>query len=220
MALYGGDTEKKTRFSLVDIYPRGTASAGNDPLQTGSGGSVPLVIKVPTTQSVDAIELQLANKTIMPNGGNPVLWSVDLNGNQGYLGGVNGAGQKAVQVLLTAAQITTLHSVPVSLVAAPAAGFVIAVDAMTFSFKYGTLQFTGGGVVSPVYHGATTNLLSGGVAAATIQAAASAVVALGGPASALALTTATGVDLYSTVADFAAGDSTALVTLWYSVLAI
>lgn len=123
-------------------------------------------------------------------------------------------------VALSAAQITTLNSVPVALIAAPGAGKVIMVDAMMFQFKYGTVQFTGGGAVSPVYHGATTNLLGGSVAAATIQAAANANISAGAPAAALALTTNAGVDLRAATADFAAGDSTAFVTIWYSVITL
>jgi hypothetical protein len=125
------------------------------------------------------------------------------------------------RVALTAAQITTLHSVPVSLVAAPGAGYTLVFEWLTLQFTYGSVQFTGGGVVMPVYHGATTDLsVTGGVAAATIQAAANAhyFVKANPAAGGLALTTNVGIDLYAATADFAAGNSTAVVELAYSVI--
>jgi len=122
------------------------------------------------------------------------------------------------RVPLTAAQITTLHSAPVSLVSAPGAGKAVIFHWLTFQFTFGTTQFTGGGAVTPVYHGATTDL-SGttGVAAATITGAASATKLLPTVAQA-GITANAGVDLLAATADFAAGDSTAVVTISYSVV--
>ena len=60
--------------------------------------------------------------------------------------------------------------------------------------------------------------IAGSVAAATIQAAANATISCGAEATALSLTANTGVDLYAGTADFAAGDSTAVVYLQYSVI--
>lgn len=118
---------------------------------------------------------------------------------------------------LTAADITTLHSAPLALVAAPGANKAILVTGAIIQFRYGTVQFTGGGAISFVYHGATVNLLSGALAAATVQAAASATVSPGGPAAALVMTPNVGIDLLAATADFAAGDSTAVVVLFYTV---
>lgn len=210
MSLQPSSTPKRTRFRLVEIAPRGTEGAGNE-TSVGSGGDVPFNILVPSTQSVDAFEITT------PTG--VVLFAIDQNGNV-KKGGVTAVSGQVTQVALTAAQITTLHSAPVSLVAAPGAGKAILVHGTTVQFKYGTTQFTGGGAVNPVYHGATTNLLSGSVAAATIQAAASATVSCGAEAAALALSSNTGVDLYAGTADFAAGDSTAIVTIWYDVITL
>jgi hypothetical protein len=125
-----------------------------------------------------------------------------------------------VRVPLTAAQILTLNTVPVSLVAAPGAGIALQVDAMVFEFTYNPVQFTGGGLVGPVYHGQTTNHLSGGVAAATILAAANAYVSLGPPITAFPLIANTGIDLYAATGNFAAGNSTAVVKLWYSQITL
>ena len=125
------------------------------------------------------------------------------------------------RVALTAAQIITLHSVPVSLVPAPGVGFTLVYDWMTVQMIYGSVQFTGGGVVMPVYHGATTDLTTtGGIAAATVQAAASFhnLLSRAPAAGGLALTTNVGLDLYAATADFAAGNSTMVIELAYSVI--
>lgn len=126
--------------------------------------------------------------------------------------------RKSITVALTAAQIIALHSAPVTIIPAPATGKAVFVESCIVSYSYGTVQMTGGGAVNPVYHGATTNLLSGSVAAATIQAAASAVVSCGAPVAALTLTPATAVDLYAASADFAAGDGTATVNMQYTIV--
>lgn len=176
---------------------------------SNAANKVPVVIQGAASQTSDLLGVYDSSQ-------NP-LFSIDAAGGAVQAKNVS---QRVVQVTLTAAQIITLHSVPVALVAAPAAGLVILPTALVFQFKYGTVQMTGGGVVGPVFHGATTNLLGGGVAAATIQAAANAIISAGGPATAQALTSATGIDLYAATADFAAGDSTAIVTLSYDLITL
>jgi hypothetical protein len=207
-ALSPSSTPARTRFRLVEIAPRGTEGDGHEQ-SIGSGTTVPFDILVPSTQSVNAFQVQT------PSGG--ILYAVDQSGNVIQSGAVN-AKQCVLRVALTAAQITTLHSVGIPLIAAQGAGTAIAVDAMTFQFVYGTVQFTGGGAVNPVYAGATANLLGGSVAAATIQAAANALISAGAPAAALSLSLNTGVSLYAATADFAAGNSTAIVTVWFTIL--
>lgn len=193
---------------------RGAGSLGHDPLTVGAGADVGFAVQIPSGQTANAMTIEKPDGT--------VIWAVDANGNVAS-GGVTKLVSKRVQVALTAAQIITLHSVPVALVAAPAAGIALVFKQLIFQFTYGTIQFTGGGVVMPVYHGATADLtLTGGVAAATIQAAVNALVLLRADPAAggLAITSATGLDLYAATADFAAGDSTAIVTLDYDVLTL
>lgn len=133
--------------------------------------------------------------------------------------GIGPIEERTARIALSAAQLITLHSVPVSLVPAPGAGRVIIFEELLFDFKYGSVQFTGGGVVGPVYHGQTTGLSVGTVAAATLQAAASALAHLAQQASATGLTVLdnTGLDLYAATADFAAGNSTAIVIVNYAI---
>ena len=200
-----------TRFNRLLVRVKATE---RDTADFGDyAGKQLMVIQLPPGQTANALEVQDSTGNV--SGLGKVLFSVDQNGNFTQ-GGVVTAKQLVTQVTLTAAQITTLHSVPVALVAAPGAGIALMADAFLFQFKYGTVQFTGGGAVNPVYHGATTNHLAGSVAAATIQAAANATISAGALATAFALSANTGIDLYAASADFAAGDSTAICTLWYT----
>jgi hypothetical protein len=207
-ALSPSSTPARTRFRLVEIAPRGTEGDGNEQ-SIGSGTTVPFDILVPSAQSVNAFQIQT------PAGG--ILYAVDQLGNVIQSGAMN-AKQCVKRIALTAAQLTTLHSVPVNLVPAPGAGLALVLDSATLQFTYGTVQFTGGGAVNPVYHGLTTALLSGAFAAATITGAANALISAGSAAAALAVTANLGIDLLATGADFAAGNSTAIVTVWYTIL--
>lgn len=133
--------------------------------------------------------------------------------------GIGPIEERTARVALTAAQLTTLHSVPVSLVPAPGAGRVLIFEELIFDFKYNSVQFTGGGVVEPVYHGQTTGLSVGTVAAATVTGSANALVHLAQQASTTGLSVLdnTGLDLYAATADFAAGNSTAIVIVNYAI---
>jgi|SRR5947209_14234888 len=193
---------------------RGAASKGHEAQTVGAGADVGLSIQIPTGQTANAFTIEKPDGT--------VIYSVDANGNVASSSTTKVVSKK-VRVPLTAAQITTLNSVPVSLVAAPGAGIALVFKQMIFQFIYGTVQFTGGGVVKPVYHGATTDLtVTGGVAAATIQAAAPVTLFLRADPAAggLAITTNAGLDLTAATADFAAGDSTAVVTIDYDVITL
>jgi hypothetical protein len=135
-------------------------------------------------------------------------------GKVSFIGGQ--ATDYVAQFTLTAADITTLKSVPLQLIKAPGVGRAIMVRLGTFQFKFGTVQFTGGGLVSLVYHGATGNLLSGAVPAAVVNAGVDAVVSFGSAGAATILTPNTGVDLTAATGDFAAGDGKAVVTVWWT----
>lgn len=199
-----------TKFTalLLKARQRFAGEAGDNTIT-----KTPLTVQAANGQTANLVEVCDSN-----NNSAAVLLAVDAAG--GLVQGSGLVSQRVVRVALTAAQITTLHSVPVQLLAAPGAGFAILPTAMAFEFTYGTVQFTGGGAVNPVYHGQTTNHLGGSVAAATIQAAANAYISCGAPAAALALLANTGVDLYAATADFAAGDSTAVVKLSYDLITL
>jgi hypothetical protein len=125
---------------------------------------------------------------------------------------------------LTAAQLTTLYSAPVAVIPAPYSTQIILVSQILFQFKYpasGGVQFTGGGAVTFPYHGTSTNVHSGsGIAATVLQAAANSLTLLPPPSANLVLTAdpGLGVDISAASADFAAGNATAIVTLYYSIV--
>jgi hypothetical protein len=202
----GNNPRNYTRFTLAFLKARYRSLVGD----SNAANKVPLLIQGAPSQTANLVEIYDSSK----NG----LFAIGPDGGI-ISGGVQLVAQKVAQVALTAAQIITGNSVPVPLVAAPGAGLVLVAKACYYQFKYGTTQMTTStGVTSPVYHGATTNLLSGSVAATTIKAAASSFTSMGGPAASLACSVNTGIDLLTASADFAAGDSTAIVTLFYDVV--
>lgn len=114
-------------------------------------------------------------------------------------------------VSLSAANITSLNTVPVDCVAAPGAGRVLVVQEVALAFDYGTVQFTGGGVVTVNYAGGAAAINS--IAAAVIQAAADSYTSRKGiDVTAVANTK---LVVQAATADFAAGDSTAKLYIWY-----
>lgn len=201
-----------TRFGRLLVRPRITGRDTGD--QGEYAGEQVLVVQMPLGQTANIVEIQDSTGSNSAQG--KVLFSIDANGNFTQ-GGVVSAKQLVAQVTLSAAQLTTLHSAPPSIVAAPGAGLAVILDALLFQFKFGTTQFTNGGAVSAVYHGASTNLLSGSIAQATVQGGVNATISAGSLAAALAVSTNTGIDLLAAGADFAGGgDSTAIVTAWYT----
>lgn len=203
-----GNPRNYTRLTSLFAKARYRTNVGD----SNAAGKLLMLIQAVSGQTADLIGAFDSSK-------NP-LFSFDASG--GLVQGSGNVSQRIVQVTLSAAQITTLHSAPVALIAAPGASKALIVTGFVFQFKYGTVQFTGGGVVNPVYHSATTSLTAGGVAAATIQAAANYTGYSPGAAgaTALAISSNTGVDLYAATADFAAGDSTAIVTVSYDVITL
>lgn len=131
--------------------------------------------------------------------------------------------QQVAQVSLTAAQLMAMFATPQSVLPAPGAGKVLIVDAITFQFKHGATQFTGGGAISFVYHGTAVTPHTGTVAAATVTAAADDVQYLGpNVTAAIDLQSAInlGLDIKVATAAFATGNGMAIVTVWYSILTL
>jgi hypothetical protein len=81
------------------------------------------------------------------------------------------------------------------------------------------VQYTGGGVVEPVYHGTTVSLSVGAIPAAILTAAASSLTHLAQQASATGITAVDGggIDLYAATGNFAAGNGTAIVIVNYAI---
>jgi hypothetical protein len=123
-------------------------------------------------------------------------------------------------VSLTAAQIKLLKTTPVQVLAAPGANTAVIPIAAILNFIAGGTQMTSGGAVSLVDHGTHTNVLAGSVPAATIQSASSSATHLGQQAGAngLARPANTAIDIEAATADFATGNGTAVVHLWYCLI--
>jgi len=157
------------------------------------------------TGTVNLIGVNSSDQVLLPNGAVTPTGSVGLS----------------AIVSLTAAQIITLHSVPVALLAAPGAGKALVVESLVFEMTTTATVFTGGGVVAPVYHGATAALTANTIPATVVTAVAGTsytTLSLGAPANGLTMTANTGVDLYAATADYAAGTGTAKVIVSYRIV--
>lgn len=167
------------------------------------------------SQALGMIRVNSSDQVELPNGAFiPAGFSINT---------ATGTVGLSATVTLTAAQIITLHSVPVVLIAAPGAGKALVVNQLVFEMTTTATQFTGGGVVGPVYHGATTVITGNTVPAATVTTTAGSsntLLSLGAVANGLVLSSNTGVDLYAGTADFAVGTGTAKVIVFYSVITL
>ncbi|MBZ5578250.1 MAG: hypothetical protein LAP40_16935 [Acidobacteriia bacterium] len=202
-----GTARNLTRLTQLLLKARYRTSVGD----SNAANKTPLIIQGASGQTANLLEVYDSSKNL--------LYAVDPSGNV-VKSGVSKVTAYRKQVALTAAQIISLHSAPVALVAAPAAGIALFCRSLLFQLIYGAAQFANGGAVTPVYHGATTSLLAGTIPQATIQAAANSTTSAGAETSGLALTSATGIDLYAAGADFITGDSTAIVTIEYDAITL
>lgn len=129
---------------------------------------------------------------------------------------------KKATVTVTANQIKALNASPKTLIAAPSAGETLIVERVLFRFNWGTTQYTGGSALSVLYAGGSTNLMAGTLAASFITGPTAAVTSdaiLAGLGTQLAAPQETAVTLKAAAAEFAAGDSTLEVQIWYRVAA-
>lgn len=127
--------------------------------------------------------------------------------------------QKAV-VTLSTANITGMNGTPVSILPAPGARMVILVDSIHLQTNPGATQFTGGGAVTLQYHGTTTDPHSSNIPAATINSATASNNLLPPPTAVVQVPTNTGIDITNATAAFATGNGTAIVTIWYVIVAL
>jgi len=126
-----------------------------------------------------------------------------------------------VIVPLTAAQLIAMNATPVSLIAAPPAGYSVVVDNILFVITTTATQFTGGGAVTFPYHGGSVNAHTGSIPASVVTAGAGTTLTQLGPATGAngtTVPTATGVDITNATAAFAAGTGTAKVVIDYRVV--
>lgn len=143
--------------------------------------------------------------------------------NTGSIVQANGAASGYKSVTLTAAQIFAMNGAPVPIIPTPGgANQAILVNKILVEVLAGSTAFTTGGAVSFVYHGGAVNVVTGTVAAATINGTAnSKSYTLLGPAVVTTGTVVpanTGVDITNATAAFAAGNGTVVVQIWYDTV--
>lgn len=170
---------------------------------------------------VDAAWKQMGGTTAMITAA-----SLPANGLVSIQDSRGGAGAPLTQTsVLTAAQITTLNTVGVpALLPAPGAGNVYEIDRLWIETVPNTTAFTGGGVVTLAYGTQAAQVAATASIAATIFTTSGTVAEIG---SALPVTPANtpssnllnkAVGLYAATADFAAGNTTAIVKVAYRIL--
>lgn len=130
-----------------------------------------------------------------------------------------------VGIALTAAQIITLNTVPVTLVAAPGAGQALVLEGIILEINRTATAFTGGGAVGPVYAGATGTFLTANQVAASdvTTGGAGQVNRFLTPASSaggLSIPANTAIQLFAGTANFAAGTGTMKAFVTYSVVTL
>jgi hypothetical protein len=122
---------------------------------------------------------------------------------------------QVAQINFTAAQWNVLFTTPATLIPAPGAGKSILVDYALLRYVYGGTAFTGGGTVSIQY--------SGGVAAATTVASTQITAAASSDnlmtsTGTLAATQNAAITISVATANFATGNGTFQVYVYYSTL--
>jgi|SRR5580700_10744827 hypothetical protein len=190
--------------------------------ETGTGGVNNQGARDMVRLTITASENQASDNVQITDYAQNVLAGVDAAGNI-YQSGVTAAKECVAQVTLTAAQIIAMFTTPVSIVPAPAAGQAIIVEQILVELNLGATAFSGGGVVHFYYHGLTVEVMAQTLAAATIQGAAGQSVYLLEPAQTAGGSVVTknlGVDITNATAVFAAGNGTAIVTVWYSLVTL
>ena len=208
---------------VFDLAKDGTTFADGDKVYWDDGNKVATATAT-GNREIGFADLGNANSTYAPGGsGADATVRVRLNGSSLGVATFTGPAARQVAVIaLNAAQVTSLNSAPVQLIADPGANKVIVIEQLLFQFQFGTVAFATGGALKAVYHGATTALHVGTIPASAVNAAnagANSTTQLGPQtgANGLALTAHTAVDLMA-AADFTGGgDGTAQVVVLYSV---
>jgi hypothetical protein len=200
-------------------YPGDRISSGTVGLQeainfaNSKGGGIVII---------DADWVQQGGTTAILNAASlPSNGDVQILDNRGG----QGAGVQTLSTVLTSAQITTLNSVGVpNLIPAPGAGNLIEIDRLWIECVPNTTAYTGGGNITLAYGTQAAQVAASAVIAATIFTTSGTVAEIG---SALPVTPANtpssnllnkGVGLFAATADFAAGNTTAIVKVSYRIL--
>lgn len=126
-----------------------------------------------------------------------------------------------VLVNVSSANILAMNGAPVTLIAAPPAGYSLIVNNILAEIITTATQYASGGVVTFPYHGGAVATHAGSITAATINAGAGTVLNQLGPAVAAngsIVPTATGVDITNATGAFTTGTGTMKVFFSYSII--
>lgn len=119
---------------------------------------------------------------------------------------------------LSAADIKAMYATPVTVIAAPGAGKVIAVDEVVYSFTYGGTQFTGGGTVILAWETTPTIELGGYLESALMKGAANFISCVTGRSHNSKANNA--VVIRNATAAFATGNSTMKLFIKYRIISL
>ena len=125
-------------------------------------------------------------------------------------------------VSLNSTALLGLHTTPFSILAAPGTGFTYVVDNIVFEMNATSTAYAAGGAVTFVYHGGSTVVHTGSVAASIITATGptTTFTQLGPAVVAGGTTLATNTGIDATCAtSFTTGTGTAKVYIAYTIMA-
>jgi hypothetical protein len=157
----------------------------------------------------------------MPGKGKNKMGKFNLSGVVSNGPGVGLGDQDMIQIVkftLTAAQILAMFTTPVAvLIACPAGSVIVPCGPVSIQFKAGTVQFTGGGVISLVYTGGAISPHASSVPAATFLSATSSNNILPPISGVIQPPSATGISITNATGVFAAGNGSAIIKFRHTV---
>lgn len=150
--------------------------------------------------------------------GNPVLYASQVfldNGTVSYPITTSSALQRA-KVTLTSAQILALNTTPITLVAAPGAGYYVSVSEVLAYLTFNTTAYTGTNAANITYTNGSGAAATGTLASSFLDSSSSAAVKAVG----VAVTPVANAPIVISVgtANPAAGDSTITVDIAYRIV--
>lgn len=210
------------------VAPRGYRGAAGTTIGAAgytdwSGHGIPaMAIEVPTTWANNIMEVQSPGNTglVAPT----VLWAIDSAGGL-VMSGATKVSRRVARFPLTAAQLNSMFTTPITIVPAPGAGIALLVRQIHVEFDLTATQFAAGGVIHFYYHGQTTEIMAQVIAAATLigSASPSQVLMILEPvqtAGGSVVTSAVGIDITNVTQLFTTGTGTAVITVWYDYLTL
>lgn len=197
------------KFGPMIIRARYRSSVGD----SNAAGKTPLIIQGAPSQTANLVELYDSAKNH--------LFHIDKNGLLST--GAEGVVRGVTLTSLTAAQINGMSVTPVAVVPTPPAGTAIVIEKITVQITTTATQFANGGVVHFYYHGATTEIMSATIAAATVQAGAGVAIFALNPVSTAGgsvVTKEVGIDITNATGAFDTGTGTMKIWTAYQIVTL